>query len=181
LTTYAQALAGWSATRAAIVAMPTTLAMWLLSPTLGALAHRFGTRMVMATAAALAGLGLAWVAAAVDQPWSGWSVAPGAALFGVALAFAAAPLTHAAVTSVSVTRAGLASAVNHAVVRAAGLAATIGLGAVATGGTAEFSPPRLRAALFISAAVVGLGGLALVGLFKDHEAGGVPAAEDAAP
>jgi len=178
LTTYAQAMAGWSATRAATVAMPTTLAMWLLSPSLGALAHRFGTRGVMFTAAVLGALGLAATALAVDETWSGWEVAPGAAIFGLALAFAAAPLTQAAVTSVSSPRAGLASAVNHAVVRAAGLAATIGLGAVATGGTSEFSPPRLRAALFITAAVVGLGGLGLAGLFKDHEAGGVPAAGD---
>ena len=122
-------------------------------------------------------LGLAATALAVDETWSGWEVAPGAAIFGLALAFAAAPLTHAAVTSVSSPRAGLASAVNHAVVRTAGLAATIGLGAVATGGTPEFSPPRLRAALFITAAIVGLGGLGLAGLFKDHEAGGVPAGE----
>jgi MFS family permease len=181
LTTSAQAMAGWSATHAATAAMPATLAMWLLSPPLGALAHRFGTRAVMAAAAALAGSGLAWAAASIDQDWSGWRVAPGAALFGVALAFAAAPLTQAAVASVSSPRAGLASAVNHAVVRAAGLASTIGLGAIATGGTTEFSPPRLRAALFISAVVVGFGGLAVVGLFEDHEAGGARAGdEDAA-
>jgi MFS family permease len=174
LTTFAQATAGWSATRAAAVAMPTTLAMWLLSPSLGALAHRFGSRAVMASASALAGCGLAWAALTVDDPFSGWAVAPGTALFGAALALAAAPLTHAAVTSVSSSRAGLASAVNHAVVRIAGLAATISLGAVATAGDEEFTPTRLRAAVLVAAVVTGIGGLALVGLFRDEEAGGVP-------
>ena len=179
LTTFAQATAGWSATRAATVAMPTTLAMWLLSPSLGALAHRFGTRVVMTAAAALAGLGLAWAGLAVDDTWSGWDVAPGAALFGVGLALAAAPLTQAAVTSVSTPRAGLASAVNHAIVRAAGLAATIGLGAVATGGTESFPPARLRLALLVAAVIVGVGGLATVAVFKDQDAGGVRPADDA--
>jgi MFS family permease len=174
LTTYAQATAGWSATRAATVAMPTTLATWLLSPRLGALAHRFGTRRVMAVATALGGLGLAGAALAVNDTWSGWDVAAGAALFGVGLALAAAPLTQAAVTSVSSSRAGLASALNHAVVRVAGLAATIGLGAIATASTGEFPPSRLRAALVIGAVIVGVGGLALVSLFRDQEAGGVP-------
>jgi hypothetical protein len=178
ITTFAQATAGWSATRAATAAMPATMAMWLLSPSLGALAHRFGTRVVMATAAALAGLGLAWAGLAVDDRWSAWAVAPGAALLGVGLAVAAAPLTHAAVTSVSSPRAGLAAAVNHAVVRAAGLAATIGLGAIATGGTDDFPPARLRLALLIAAVIVGVGGLALVGVFKDQDAGGVRPAED---
>jgi MFS family permease len=173
LTTYPQATAGWSATRAATVAMPTTLATWLLSPTLGALAHRFGTRRVMAAATVLGGLGLAWASVAVSDTWSGWDVAAGAALFGVGLALAAAPLTQAAVTSVSSSRAGLASAFNHAVVRVAGLVATIGLGAVATGGTGDYSPARLRAALVVTAIVVGVAGLALVALFRDREAGGV--------
>ena len=173
VTTYAQTTAGWSATRAATLAMPTTMAMWLLSAWLGALAHRFGTRVVMAAAAALGGLGLAWAGVAVSDTSSGWAMAPGAAMLGIGLALAAAPLTQAAVTSVSSPRAGLASAVNHAVVRVAGLAATIGLGAVATGGTSDFPVARLRAALLISAVIVGVGGLALIVLFRDQEAGGV--------
>jgi len=173
LTTYAQEFAGWSATRAALVTLPTTLATWWLSPRLGALAHRFGTRTVMIVASVIGAVGLLWTTTAVRDEWSGWALAPGGALLGVALAFAAAPLTQAAVASVSKPRAGLASAANHAVVRAAALAATIGLGAVATGGASEFTPERLRAALLITAAIVGVGGLACTGLFKDQEAGGV--------
>jgi hypothetical protein len=95
------------------------------------------------------------------------------------VALAGAPLTDAAVTSVSSSRAGLASAVNHAVVRIAGLTAIISLGAVATAGADEFTPSRLRAALFVAAVVVGVGGVALVGLFKEEEAGGLsPATEN---
>jgi MFS family permease len=173
LTTYAQEFAGWSATRAALVTLPTTLATWLLSSSLGGMAHRFGTRMVMIAATVTGGLGVLWAASAVQDAWSGWALAPGAALLGVALAFAAAPLTQAAVTSVSKPQAGIASAANHAVVRIAGLAATIGLGAVASGGASQFTPERLRTALLIIAAIVGLGGLAGTGLLKNNEAGGV--------
>jgi MFS family permease len=152
--------------------------MWLLSPRFGAATHRFGTRTVMTAAAALAGGGLLWTGLALDDTWSWWDMAPAGTVFGVGLACGAAPLTQAAVTSVSSARAGLAAAFNHAVVRAAGLAATIWLGSVASGGTATMTTGGVRTALFISAAVAGLGGLALVLLFKEREPGGVaPAAE----
>lgn len=59
---------------------------------------------------------------------------PGTALFGLALAKAVPPLTHAAVSSVPGACAGTASGLHHATVRAAGLLAVTTLGSMAAGG-----------------------------------------------
>ena len=46
-----------------------------------------------------------------------------------------------------------------------------------TAGAGEFTPSRLRAALLVAAVVVGVGGLAMVALFRDNEAGVVRSAD----
>jgi hypothetical protein len=102
-----------------------------------------------------------------------WStVVIGTALFGLGVSIAVSPLTHAAVGAVSESCAGAASALNHAVVRAAGLAGIALLGMVASGHPVEgFSLEGFRTAMSTCGAVGAACGIGGAFLLKDEEAG----------
>src|SRR5690606_29940328 len=124
----------------------------------------------------IAAAGTAWIAAA-PHPLPVWShVVAGVTLFGLGLSLAVAPLTNAAVASIPSACAGAASALNHAVVRAAGLLAIAVLGSIAAPGGAEaVTPEGTRLALLVCAAVAGAGGLAGGLALRDNAEGGVEA------
>ena len=90
-------------------------------------------------------------------------ILPGLLVFGVGLATLVAPLTSAVLGSVPDREAGMASAVNNAAARLAGLVGTAvlplaaGLGGTAHAAGPEFSVGYARAML-ISAALCGAGG-----------------------
>jgi hypothetical protein len=91
-------------------------------------------------------------------------VLPAVIVFGLGLAITVAPLTVTALAAVPASRAGIASAVNNDVARAAGLIAVAVLPAVAgITGDSYLHPAALahgfRVALFISAAACAGGGL----------------------
>jgi hypothetical protein len=85
-------------------------------------------------------------------------------------------LTHAAVAAVPADCAGVASGLNHAVVRTAGVMAVAALGSIATPGASEvISTEGFRHAVWLCAAIVATGGIAGAHL-REREAGGVEAA-----
>jgi hypothetical protein len=80
------------------------------------------------------------------QPGAGYwtSVLPAAIVFGVGLSVLVAPLTTVALASLGETKAGLASGVNNAVARVAGLLATAIIPfAAGLGGVQSLSGPTL--------------------------------------
>jgi hypothetical protein len=172
-----QAALGWSATSAATSVVPMAVAMWLGAERLGPVAQRVGTRPVLAGAVIAAAVGLAWTAYGVRDGATWWHLLPGTVVFGIALAAAAAPLTHAAVTSLPAALAGVGSAVHHAVVRAAGMCATLGLATLATGSQVPNHAEGIAWALLAAAGVVAVGGLACVWLFDGPGTGTVSAAD----
>ena len=110
--------------------------------------------------------------------WSHMMVGTG--LFGFGVSVAVSTLTHAAVAAVPATCAGAASGLNHAVVRAAGLAAVALLGSLAQPGVSEaISAEGFRRAILTCAAIVAAGALAGTVLLRDEEPGGLsPATEN---
>jgi hypothetical protein len=90
-------------------------------------------------------------------------VFPGVATLGVGLGLAVAPLTSAALSAVGVERAGVASAVNNAVARVAGLLAVAVLPLAAGIAPADVASgsftPGFQRAMTISAALCALGGV----------------------
>ena len=124
---YVQQVLHTSALWSAVVLLPMSASL-LLAERFGTLAARIGTRPLVVTGAVAAAAGLAWIAAS-PHPVPFWSrMMVGTGLFGLGLSIAVSTLTHAAVAAVPVTCAGAASGLNHAVVRAAGLAAVALLG-----------------------------------------------------
>lgn len=127
---YLQQGAGFGATQAGLALIPATVAMILLSRTAGRLAGRYGPRPFMTAGPLLAAAGFLLMLM-VGDPIHYWTqMFPGAVLFGLGLTLTVAPLTSAVLGSVDPARSGIASAVNNAVSRVAGLVAVALVGVI---------------------------------------------------
>ena len=130
IVVYLQQVAGLSATLSGLVMLPLTIMLIVLSSRFGTLAGRFGPRWFMAGGPALAALGFVLLRA-IDTPFDFVSQAlAGVLIFGLGVAITVAPLTSAILGAIEPERAGIASAVNNALARIAGLVAIALLGAV---------------------------------------------------
>ena len=131
LVLYLQQVAGYDALQAGAATLPTTLVMFALSKRFGALADRFGPRGLMGAGPLVAAAGLVWflrMPARVDYVID---VLPGLLVFSLGLTMTVAPLTMTVLADADEHNAGIASGINNAVARVAGLLAIAALGAVA--------------------------------------------------
>ena len=157
VSVYLQERAGLSATVAGLSTMPITVALMVLSSRAGAVAGRIGPRLFM-TLGPIAMAGGALLMLMVSEPFSYWTqLLPGVLLFGVGLAATVSPLTAAVLGAVDSARSGIASAVNNAVARVAGLVAVAALGAVVGG---ELDLKGFHRAVGFTAVLLALGGIA---------------------
>ena len=122
-----QVVAGFSPLQAGISLLPSTVAMLLLSSRAGALAQRFGPRWLMTGGLLLAAAGLALLTRIGPHTSYVADVLPAVLLFGLGLSMTVAPLTATVLASADERHAGVASGVNNATARAAGLLAVAGL------------------------------------------------------
>jgi EmrB/QacA subfamily drug resistance transporter len=137
---------GLSATAAGAALLPFVLVMFLLSRWAGGLVDRRGARLplVLGPLIAAAGFALLALPGTGDSYWSGFL--PGITVLGLGMAIAVAPLTTTVMNSVPQEDAGIASGVNNALSRVAGVLAIAVFGAV----MAAAFEPRLRAGLAAS-------------------------------
>jgi MFS family permease len=101
--------------------------MFFLSSRFGALGGKFGPRWFMAGGPIVAAIGF-FTMLFVGQSASYLVLLPGILLFGIGLSITVAPLTAAVLAAISERRSGVASAVNNAISRIAGLIAVAALG-----------------------------------------------------
>ncbi|MCW2967356.1 MAG: family efflux transporter permease subunit, partial [Solirubrobacteraceae bacterium] len=130
LVVFLQQVAGYSALKAGLATMPSSLVMFALSRRMGRLADRFGPRWFMGGGPLLGAAGLALllrVGAHVDYVTD---LLPPLILFSLGLAATVAPLTATVLADADEHNAGIASGVNNAIARVAGLMAVAALGAV---------------------------------------------------
>ncbi|MFC9429430.1 MFS transporter [Streptomyces sp. NPDC056987] len=122
-----QVVAGYSALRAGAALLPTTVLMLLLSARSGALAQRIGPRLPLTVGPLLCAVGMLLMLRV--GPGAGYltDVLPAVAVLGMGMVTLVAPLTATVLASVDVARAGLASGINNAAARAAGLIAVAAL------------------------------------------------------
>jgi EmrB/QacA subfamily drug resistance transporter len=130
LVIFLQEVAGYTALEAGLATLPMTLLMFFLSTRFGALADRIGPRLLMGTGPLVAGAGLLMLIRLDAQPDYVTDVLPGLVLFGLGLSMTVAPLTATVLGDADEHHAGIASGVNNAVARVAGLLAIAALGAV---------------------------------------------------
>lgn len=118
-----QVAAGWSALAAGSALLPVTVLMFVLSAASGSLAQRIGPRLQLTVGPLLTGAGLLLLARIGPDPSWTADVLPGALVFGLGLVTVVAPLTATVMAAANPDHVSVASGVNNAAARAAGLGA----------------------------------------------------------
>jgi predicted MFS family arabinose efflux permease len=123
-------LGGYSATQAGAALLPFALIMGFGASFAGALSDHFGPRLSLTAGPLIAACGLAQLAFADlgNSYWAG--VFPAICVLAIGMTVTVPPLTSTVMASVGEAHAGIASGVNNAVARVAGLFAVAALGAV---------------------------------------------------
>jgi hypothetical protein len=133
VTLFLQQTVGYSPLAAGFATTPISLLLFALSPVFGKIATSTGPRVPMCVGPIVGGIGL-WLITRVDADASYLAdVLPGVLVFGLGLSATVAPLTATALNSVAEHRVGVASGINNAVSRIAGVLAIAIFGALIAG------------------------------------------------
>ena len=120
---YLQQVAHLAASLAGLALVPSTLAALLLAGSFGSLAGKVGARWFMTAGPLVVAAGFLSMLL-IKDPFNYWTqLLPGTIILGVGIAMTVAPLTSAVLGAIPPAQAGIASAVNNAVARVAGLVA----------------------------------------------------------
>jgi EmrB/QacA subfamily drug resistance transporter len=136
ITLYLQQVVGYSPFEAGAATTPPTILMFALSGRFGALASRIGPRLPMGIGPLIGAAGLALLVRVDSDVNYVVDILPAMVLFGLGLSMTVAPLTTTVLDSVEERHVGVASGVNNAVARVAGVLAIAALGAAIS---AQFS------------------------------------------
>jgi EmrB/QacA subfamily drug resistance transporter len=112
---------GYSASAAGAALIPESAVFLVVSPFVGGLVARVGTRWPMAVGILVVAAGFCWLATARPGDTYVEAVLPGAALWGLGIGLAVAPLTAGVLAAVDDTDLGEASAINDAASRVGGV------------------------------------------------------------
>jgi EmrB/QacA subfamily drug resistance transporter len=138
LVVQVQVVSGFSPIKAGTTLLPVTLLMLVFSARAGALAQKIGPRWPMAAGTAISAVGLALMVRIGPHASYVADVLPAVTVFAIGLTLTVAPLTATVLATADVRHAGVASGVNNAVARAAGLLAVAALPAVVGLGAASY-------------------------------------------
>ncbi len=156
-----QVVSGFSPLKAGLALLPATVLMLLLSARAGALAQRVGPRLLMTGGTLTSAAGVLLLTRIGPHTSYLADVVPGVAVFGLGLSATVAPLTATVLASADVRHAGVASGVNNAVARAAGLLSVAGLplavGLTGAGLSASAFEGGFRAAMVVCAGLLSAG------------------------
>jgi EmrB/QacA subfamily drug resistance transporter len=151
LVLHLQVVSGFSPLASGTALLPVTLLMLLFSARVGALAQRIGPRPLLTAGPLVSAVGvLLMLRIGADASYV-LDVLPAAVLFGAGLTLLVAPLTATVLDSASDRFAGVASGVNNAVARAAGLLAVAVIPLAAGIGGDDYTDPLAFAAGFRTA------------------------------
>jgi EmrB/QacA subfamily drug resistance transporter len=169
LTLYLIEFAGYSALHAGLSLLPITLVMFFLSPRMGRLSMRHGPRLFMSLGPIVAGVAvLAYTR--LPQHVDYWvDILPALLVFSLGLSLTVAPLTTTVLADAGPGDAGVASGVNNAVARIAGLLAIAILGILAAGGGDHLTVHGFHATMGAVAGLLICGGLiGAIGIRNPH-------------
>lgn len=161
LTIFLQQVAGWSALGSGVAGIPVTVLMFTLSRRFGALSGRLGPRLFMGAGPLVCAAGVVLLVR-IDESVSYWvDVFPAMILFGLGLAIVVAPLTSTVMADAVRGDSGIASGVNNAVARVAGLLGIAAVGvAVAGRSGASLDLAGFRLGMVMTAILLVAGGIA---------------------
>jgi len=144
---------GYSPLVAGLSLLPISIALLLLSTIMGGLCTKYGPRLFITTGPIIVGISMLLL---IDyKPGDSYLtfLLPRVTLFGLGMALLVAPLTVTVMSSVENASSGIASGINNAVSRVAGLIVIALLGLTGAGNVYRFSV-LLCAILALSAGVV---------------------------
>jgi hypothetical protein len=155
---------GYSALVAGASLLPVNALLLLISPRSGHLAERIGARIPMAAGSLIAAVGMLLFTRVRPGASYVTTLLPALIAFGIGLGLLVAPLTTVALRSLGEKRAGIASGVNNATARLAGLLATAAIPVAAgLGGSRRPTGPALASAftraMVMSSVLCGVGAI----------------------
>ncbi|HEX6702877.1 MAG TPA: DHA2 family efflux MFS transporter permease subunit [Gaiellaceae bacterium] len=167
LVIFLQQVAGYSALRSGLTTLPVTVVMFALSRRFGALADRLGPRLFMGAGPLISAAGILLLLRTGMSTSYVTELLPGLLVFSVGLSLTVAPLTATVLADADESDAGIASAINNAIARVAGLVGVSVVGVVVAttlvGDTFARNAESVRAfhqVVVICAALVAAGGVA---------------------
>jgi len=171
LTIFLQQVAGWSPLESGLAGLPVTVLLFVLSRFTGRLSARFGPRLFMGAGPLVAAVGVLLLTRLDTDVSYVPDVLPAMILFGLGLSITVAPLTTTVMSYAHRGDSGIASGVNNAVARVAGLLgiAVVGV-AVANRSGAELDLAGYRIGMVLTAVLVAAGGV--VGVLGIQNSGG---------
>jgi EmrB/QacA subfamily drug resistance transporter len=180
-----QVVAGFAPLAAGTAMLPLTVLMLLLSARAGDLAQRIGPRIPMTLGPVVCAGALLVFARIGAHASYVRTVLPAVLLLGLGLSLTVAPLTATALGALDDRHAGVASGVNNAVARTAGLLAVAVLPLAAGVGTGSLTDaaalgPTYRTAMLLCAGLL-LGGAATAFTAIPDRSGGQPPATGTTP
>ena len=158
LVLFLQQSAGYSALKSGIALVPITVIMFVLSPRVGRLSMRYGPRYFMGGGPLVSAAALGWLTR-LSPGFSYWlDLFPPLILFSVGLSMIVAPLTATVLADAGERDAGVASGVNNAVARCAGLLGIAVVGAFVSNADNRLDVAGYRLSMTITAGLVATGG-----------------------
>jgi len=133
LVIYLQQVAGYSALESGLTTLPVTIVIFALSRRFGALADRFGPRVFMGAGPLISAGGILLLVRVGMDPSYVVDLLPALLVFALGLSLTVAPLTATVLADADEHDAGIASAINNAVARVAGLVGVAVVGVVVAG------------------------------------------------
>ena len=172
LTIFLQQVAGYSALKSGLATIPVTIVMFALSRRFGAIADAIGPRRLMGAGPLVAAAGIFLLLRVGTSVGYVTDVLPAMLLFALGLSMTVAPLTATVLAGADDSDAGIASAINNAVARVAGLIGVSAVGAAIAGQLPGDTFARNAAsvtafhhAIFICGVLVAAGGVTgLIGI-----------------
>ncbi|MEJ1088664.1 MFS transporter [Microbacterium sp. Mu-80] len=165
ISVYLQQGAGLSATAAGLASLPVTILMILLSSRVGAWAGRLGPRLFMTVGPLMMAVGAMLLLTVAEDFSYWWQVLPSMIVLGVGLSLTVAPLTSAILGAIDADHSGIASAVNNAISRVAGLIVVAMLSTI-VGGALDLG--GFHSAAWVTAVLFALGGIvSWIGIRRD--------------
>jgi EmrB/QacA subfamily drug resistance transporter len=164
LVSFLQISLGYSPIEAGAASLPITALMLLLSARSGALAQRIGPRVPLTVGPLVIAVGLLLMTRIGPGDSYLTSVLPAVIVFGLGLTLVVAPVTATVLAAASADRAGIASGINNAVSRVAGLLAVAVLPVIAgLTGKNFYDPAKMadgfRVAMLTCAVLAAAGGI----------------------
>jgi EmrB/QacA subfamily drug resistance transporter len=159
LVLYLQQVAGYSPFRSGLATLPVTLVMFVVSRYAGKYSMRFGPRWFMALGPAIAGFSVLMLSRAPTHLDYLVDLLPVLVGFSIGLSLTVAPLTTTVLSDAGPSDAGIASGVNNAIARVAGLVSIAVVGIAAAGGTSHLTKHGFHVAMVVTGILIVAGGV----------------------